>query len=37
VYQPLEDRGVPLINKLDDLNIVLDAVRLVLLRPADLP
>jgi CheY-like chemotaxis protein len=32
VYQPLEDRGVPLINKLDDLHIVLDAVRLVLLR-----
>ena len=33
VYQPLEDRGVPLINKLEDLNIVLDAVKLVLLRP----
>lgn len=33
VYQPLEDRGVPLINKLEDLQIVLDAVRLVLLRP----
>jgi CheY-like chemotaxis protein len=33
VHQPLEDRGVPLINKLEDLNIVLDAVRLVLLRP----
>jgi CheY-like chemotaxis protein len=33
VYQPLEDRGVPLINKLEDLHIVLDAVRLVLLRP----
>ena len=32
VYQPLEDRGVPLINKLEDLQIVLDAVRLVLLR-----
>src|SRR3954453_11433448 len=32
VYQPLEDRGVPLINKLEDLHIVLDAVRLVLLR-----
>jgi CheY-like chemotaxis protein len=32
VYQPLEDRGVPLINKLEDLKIVLDAVRLVLLR-----
>ena len=32
VYQPLEDRGVPLINKLEDLQIVRDAVRLVLLR-----
>jgi CheY-like chemotaxis protein len=32
-----EDRGVPLINKLDDLSIVLDAVRLVLLRPIELP
>jgi CheY-like chemotaxis protein len=37
VYQPLEDRGVPLINKLDDLSLVLDAVRLVLLHPAELP
>jgi CheY-like chemotaxis protein len=37
VHQPLEDRGVPLINKLDDLSIVLDAVRLVLLRPINLP
>jgi CheY-like chemotaxis protein len=34
VHQPLEERGVPLINKLEDLNIVLDAVKLVLLRPA---
>jgi CheY-like chemotaxis protein len=34
VHQPLEERGVPLINKLEDLSIVLDAVRLVLLRPA---
>jgi CheY-like chemotaxis protein len=32
VHQPLEERGVPLINKLEDLNIVLDAVKLVLLR-----
>ena len=37
VHRPLEDRGVPLINKLDDLSIVLDAVRLVLLRPIELP
>jgi CheY-like chemotaxis protein len=34
VHRPLEERGVPLINKLEDLSIVLDAVRLVLLRPA---
>lgn len=34
VHRPLEERGVPLINKLEDLNIVLDAVKLVLLRPA---
>jgi CheY-like chemotaxis protein len=33
VHRPLEERGVPLINKLDDLSIVLDAVKLVLLRP----
>lgn len=32
VHRSLEDRGVPLINKLDDLQIVLDAVKLVLLR-----
>lgn len=32
VHRPLEERGVPLICKLEDLNIVLDAVRLVLLR-----
>jgi hypothetical protein len=32
VHQPLEQRGVPLINKLEDLAIVLDAVRLMLLR-----
>jgi CheY-like chemotaxis protein len=37
VHQPLEDRGVPLLNKLDDLSIVLDAVKLVLLRPLELP
>ena len=34
VFQPLEQRGVPLIYKLDDLTIVLDAVRLALLRTA---
>jgi CheY-like chemotaxis protein len=32
VHHPLEQRGVPLISKLDDLEIVLDAVKLALLR-----
>ena len=32
VHQPLEQRGVPLISKLDDLEIVLDAVKLALLK-----
>jgi CheY-like chemotaxis protein len=32
VHHPLEQRGVPLINKLEDLQIVLDAVKLALLR-----
>jgi DNA-binding NtrC family response regulator len=32
VHEPLEQRGVPLINKLEDLQIVLDAVKLALLR-----
>lgn len=32
VHHSLEQRGVPLINKLEDLHIVLDAVRLALLR-----
>ncbi|MDQ3223240.1 MAG: response regulator [Gemmatimonadota bacterium] len=32
VHNPLEQRGVPLINKLEDLHIVLDAVRLALLK-----
>lgn len=32
VHDPLEQRGVPLINKLEDLQIVLDAVKLALLK-----
>jgi CheY-like chemotaxis protein len=32
VHQSLEQRGVPLVSKLDDLHIVLDAVKLALLR-----
>jgi CheY-like chemotaxis protein len=32
VHDPLEQRGVPLIHKLEDLQIVLDAVKLALLR-----
>ena len=33
VHDLLEHRGVPLVSKLDDLQIVLDAVRLAVLRP----
>jgi DNA-binding NtrC family response regulator len=32
VHGPIEQRGVPLISKLDDLRLVVDAVRLSLLR-----
>lgn len=32
VHNSLEQRGVPLISKLEDLHIVVDAVKLVLLR-----
>jgi DNA-binding NtrC family response regulator len=32
VHNSLEQRGVPLINKLEDLQIVMDAVKLALLR-----
>ena len=32
VHQSLEERALPLISKLEDLSIVLDTVRLVLLR-----
>ena len=32
VHNSLEQRGLPLISKLEDLHIVLDAVRLALLR-----
>jgi CheY-like chemotaxis protein len=32
VHDPLEQRSVPLISKLEDLQIVLDAVKLALLR-----
>ena len=34
VHDVLEERGVPLVSKLDDPQIVLDAVRLAVLRPA---
>ena len=33
VHDLLEQRGVPRVSKLDDLQIVLDAVRLAVLRP----
>jgi CheY-like chemotaxis protein len=32
VHDPLEQRGVPLVSKLEDLHIVLDAVKLSLLK-----
>jgi CheY-like chemotaxis protein len=32
VHNPVEQRGVPLINKLEDMHIVMDAVKLALLR-----
>ena len=35
VHAPIEQRGVPLISKMDDLRLVVDAVRLALLRRAD--
>jgi CheY-like chemotaxis protein len=34
VHAPIEQRGVPLISKIDDLMLVVDAIRLALLRPA---
>ena len=37
VSEALEQRGLPLIHKLDDLHIVLDAVRLAILRGNGLP
>lgn len=32
VHGPIEERGVPLVSKLDDLQLVVDAVRIALLR-----
>ena len=32
IHAPIEQRGVPLISKVDDLMLVLDAVRLITLR-----
>lgn len=32
VHAPIEQRGVPLISKMDDLRLVVDAVRVALLR-----
>lgn len=34
VQDPIEQRGVPLVSKLDDLQIVVDAARLAVLRPS---
>ena len=33
IYSPIEQRGVPLISKIDDLMLVLDAIRVSLLHP----
>ncbi|MGH7524908.1 MAG: response regulator [Gemmatimonadales bacterium] len=33
IHRPIEQLGVPLLGKLDDLRLVLDAVRIALLRP----
>lgn len=35
VHGPIEQRGVPLISKMDDLRLVVDAVRVALLRRSD--
>lgn len=35
VQGPIEKRGVPLVSKMDNLSIVVDAVRLALLRPPE--
>jgi CheY-like chemotaxis protein len=37
VHDPIEQRGVPLVSKLDDLRLVGDAVRVALLRPVPAP
>jgi DNA-binding NarL/FixJ family response regulator len=34
VHAPIEQRGVPLLSKSDDLRLVVDAVRVTLLRPS---
>ena len=35
VHLPIEQFGVPLLGKLDDLELVVDAIRLMLLHPTD--
>ena len=34
VHQPIEQLGVPMLGKLDDMKLVIDAVRVALLKPA---
>lgn len=34
IHLPIEQLGVPLLGKLDDMRLVIDAVRVALLRPA---
>ena len=33
IYRPIEQLGVPMLGKVDDLKLVIDAVRVALLRP----
>ena len=35
VHRPIEQLGVPMLGKLDDLRLVIDAVRVALLRPLE--
>lgn len=37
VHRPIEQRGVPLLSKTDDLRLVVDAVRVALLHPPGSP
>ena len=34
MHAPIEERGVPLLSKVDDLMLVVDAVKVALFRPS---